>query len=105
MYFATNTWFVAVTKVKGDMITAAAQINWVPANIKPGRWGKWLEGARDWAISRNRYWGAPLPVWVNVDDEDDYIVVGSISQLGMTTRRPASGAAEPTATWLPARWI
>jgi isoleucyl-tRNA synthetase len=78
--YATSSWFVNVTKIKEKAIKLAKKINWSPAHIKEGRFGKWLEGARDWSISRQRFWASVIPIW-RCDRCSDLKVIGSVGEL------------------------
>ncbi|NKY38494.1 isoleucine--tRNA ligase [Cellulomonas septica] len=97
IYKAVSSWFVRVTEFRDRMVELNQEITWTPEHIKDGQFGKWLSNARDWSISRNRYWGTPIPVWVSDDPLHPRVdVYGSLAELEADFGRlPVNEAGEP----------
>ena len=91
LYYAQPSWYVRTTRVKDALIRENEATTWHPENVKHGRYGDWLDNNIDWALSRKRYWGTPLPIWRNDENPDDLVCVGSLAELSELTGRDLSG--------------
>ncbi|MBZ0263754.1 isoleucine--tRNA ligase [bacterium] len=96
MYFPRPGWFIRARAMRDEMMEANSLINWYPERIRDGRFGKWLENVKDWNITRERFWGSPLPIWSSEDNEEA-ICVGSIEELNHYLKRQGDKELPPDA--------
>jgi isoleucyl-tRNA synthetase len=98
LYYAINSWFIKVSEIRDRMVELNKEINWYPEHIKDGRFGKWLEGAKDWALSRFKFWGTPLPIWKCVCGEIK--TIGSIEELKKESTKKITGEIDLHKPWI-----
>lgn len=97
MYYARESWFIKSPDYKEKLSALNKEINWQPPEIGSGRFGNWLEEVKEWSLSRDRYWGTPLPIWVNENDDTDIFAVGSIAELSQGLYENEEGRRVPVA--------
>ncbi|MGQ0703016.1 MAG: isoleucine--tRNA ligase [Gemmatimonadales bacterium] len=95
IYFAKDSWFVRTSAIKDRLLALNAEVGWHPPEVGAGRFGDWLANNVDWALSRDRYWGTPLPVWVSDRDPDRIEVIGSFAELAERLGRPLPPDFDP----------
>jgi isoleucyl-tRNA synthetase len=98
LYYAVDSWFIRVSSVRERMMELNKKINWEPDHIRDGRFGKWLEGAKDWALSRFKFWGTPLPIWECECGEKK--VIGSIEELKKQSLKKITGKIDLHKPWI-----
>ncbi len=98
LYYAINSWFIKISSIKKKLVQLNKQIKWEPKHIKEGRFGKWLEGAKDWALSRSKFWGTPLPIWKCKCGEEK--IIGSIRELKENSSKKISGKIDLHKPWI-----
>ncbi len=95
LYYARTSWFVRTTDYKDEMMDRNSQVDWHPPEIGTGRFGEWLKNNIDWAISRDRYWGTPLPLWINDEDPNEIEAIGSYAELAERSGKPLPENFDP----------
>jgi len=98
LYYAINSWFIRVSSIRDRMVQINKKINWEPKHIRDGRFGKWLEGAKDWALSRFKFWGTPLPIWRCECGEEK--IIGSVEELKKNSVKKISGEIDLHKPWI-----